>query len=403
MHYSSLRKIFEALRLFPLPEAYESGGRQYIYDQCRRKSVMATPEEKIRQLVVHYLRRVLHTPIRCMQTEVSLRRYGYTNRNDRADIIILRPDGETVLAVIECKAPQVPIGEGVINQTLRYAKALNAEYAFAANGSELAVYGFDKRKGYVPIKAPGSYGKMCRSFNNAVPQIRTIDERPALQKLNSIKFVRKYYDDYIGRQTDDKLLPFIANLCDGLRDISVRMKPAPYSYFTLKEDLGVRTMEITVPGGGTFNNNNYRMFKVKNSDGEEFAVGLAVSVYGGAGSEKTMIAAAVDNGSRCHHALQLILDTNVRISNDNIGIYYEITHSGKINVGRRGCARNSETVNFVKNEMPSLIGTDGRIHLGKIHDGELISSASREFVELFDCLVSYVLILEKFRAVKLRE
>lgn len=64
----------------------------------------------------------------------------------------------------------------------------------------------------------------------------------------------------------------------------------------LEQDLGIRTMEIVVPGGARFNNNNYRVFKTKDKSGQSFKVGLAVSVYGGEKNEKTMLAVAVDNG-----------------------------------------------------------------------------------------------------------
>ena len=314
--------------------------------------------------------------------------------------MILRPDGNTILAVIECKAAHVEISEEVIGQMLRYAKALNTEYAFATNGHDFFAYGFQRKKGYLPVECPGSYREMCLSCENPVPQSQTIGMRSDLHKLNDIKFIRRTYYDYIGGQTRDELLPFIANLCDGLRDISECLKPEEYSGFFLEQDLGIRTMEIVVPGGARFNNNNYRVFKTKDKSGQSFKVGLAVSVYGGEKNEKTMLAVAVDNGKRCHHALQLILDTNTIISSDEAGIYYELTHNGKINVGRRGCAKISEVMEYVKRENPSLASADGRIHFGRIHGDELLFVTSAEFAEVFDRLISYVLILEKFREFK---
>lgn len=388
------------LRFIPSPKTYVSEGKEYVYDRCRRKKVVLTPEERVRQSVVSYFRWILRTPLRYMQTEVSMKRYGYTSRKDRADLLILRPDGNTILAVIECKAAHVEISEEVIGQMLRYAKALNTEYAFATNGHDFFAYGFQRKKGYLPVECPGSYREMCLSCENPVPQSQTIGMRSDLHKLNDIKFIRRTYYDYIGGQTRDELLPFIANLCDGLRDISECLKPEEYSGFFLEQDLGIRTMEIVVPGGARFNNNNYRVFKTKDKSGQSFKVGLAVSVYGGEKNEKTMLAVAVDNGKRCHHALQLILDTNTIISSDEAGIYYELTHNGKINVGRRGCAKISEVMEYVKRENPSLASADGRIHFGRIHGDELLFVTSAEFAEVFDRLISYVLILEKFREFK---
>ena len=97
------------LRFIPSPKTYVSEGKEYVYDRCRRKKVVLTPEERVRQSVVSYFRWILRTPLRYMQTEVSMKRYGYTSRKDRADLLILRPDGNTILAVIECKAAHVEI------------------------------------------------------------------------------------------------------------------------------------------------------------------------------------------------------------------------------------------------------------------------------------------------------
>ena len=158
------------LRFIPSPKTYVSEGKEYVYDRCRQKKVVLTPEERVRQSVVSYFRWILRTPLRYMQTEVSMKRYGYTSRKDRADLLILRPDGNTILAVIECKAAHVEISEEVIGQMLRYAKALNTEYAFATNGHDFFAYGFQRKKGYLPVECPGSYREMCLSCENPVPQ-----------------------------------------------------------------------------------------------------------------------------------------------------------------------------------------------------------------------------------------
>ena len=80
------------LRFIPSPKTYVSEGKEYVYDRCRRKKVVLTPEERVRQSVVSYFRWILRTPLRYMQTEVSMKRYGYTSRKDRADLLILLSD-----------------------------------------------------------------------------------------------------------------------------------------------------------------------------------------------------------------------------------------------------------------------------------------------------------------------
>lgn len=390
-------------KLFHLHKEYIRDGKRCLYDNCRKKYVTKTPEEMVRQSVIQYFRWILHTPLRNMQTEVSMKRYGYLGRKDRADILLLRPDCHTILAVIECKAAGIPIDEKVIDQLLRYANALNTEYAFATNGTVLKVYRFNQKEGYIETECPTSYKEMCQSYCNETPQVMTLYSRTDLEQLHNLKYIRKNYDDYLGRQSDNQYLPFLANLCDGLRDISVFLNPAQYQLFSLEKDYGIRTMKIGVPGGGNFNNNNYRVFAIRDKEEHTYKCGLAVSVYGGSSEEKTMLAIAVDDGNRCHHALQLILDTNIEMYKFGEKQCYKIYHSGKINVGRKGRAKVKEVLDYVEGRMPALIDKKtGRIYLGKFYSHELIYVTSKEFVSFFEKLISYVLILEEFRIMKTR-
>lgn len=388
-------------KLFHLHKEYMRDGKKCLYDKCRKKYIAKTPEEVVRQSVVRYFRWILHTPLRNMQTEVSMKRYGYLGRKDRADILLLRPDCHTILAVIECKAAGIPIDDKVIDQLLRYANALNTEYAFATNGTVLKVYRFSRKDGYIETECPISYKEMCQSYCNETPQVMTLYTRAALEQLHNLKYIRKNYDDYLGRQSNYQSLPFLANLCDGLRDISVFLSPAQYQLFSLEKDYGIRTIKIGVPGGGNFNNNNYRVFSIRDKEEHTYKCGLAVSVYEGSSEEKTMLAIAVDDGNRCHHALQLILDTNIEMSKSGEKQCYKIYHSGKINVGRKGRAKVKEVLDYVEERMPALIDKKtGRIYLGKFYSHELIYVTSKGFVSFFENIISYVLILEEFRRMK---
>lgn len=82
-----------------------------------------------------------------------MKRYRYLGRKDRADLLLLRRDCRTILAVVECKAAGIPIDEKVVDQLLRYAHALNVEYAFATNGTELRIYRFNQKDGYIWVNS----------------------------------------------------------------------------------------------------------------------------------------------------------------------------------------------------------------------------------------------------------
>ncbi len=177
-------------KLFYLHKEYIRDGKRCLYDKCRKKYIAKTPEEVVRQSVIRYFRWILHTPLRNIQTEVSLKRYGHLGRKDRADILLLRPDCHTILAVIECKAVGIPIDEKVIDQLLRYANALNTEYAFATNGTVLKVYRFNKKDGYIETECPTSYKEMCQSYCNETPQVMTLYSRADLEQLHNLKYIR---------------------------------------------------------------------------------------------------------------------------------------------------------------------------------------------------------------------
>ena len=76
-----------------------------IWDGLRRKHVVLTPEEWVRQHVVHYLITHLGYPRGLLALERGLR---YNQRQKRTDLLALDPAGQPLL-LVECKAPAVPI------------------------------------------------------------------------------------------------------------------------------------------------------------------------------------------------------------------------------------------------------------------------------------------------------
>lgn len=384
-------------RLLPAAKPSTNAGKKCLYDPYRKKFVPATPEEFVRQKALCYFRWLLHVPADCIQVEVHMSRYGYTNNQDRADFILLRPDKRTVLAVVECKAMHVPITQEVRDQALRYAGYLNTEYAFVVNGLSLESYEFEKKGTYHLLSKPKSYKAMCSSHNNPVAQVKRLGQRASLDQLRDPQYIRQHYDEYIGRNTNPRLLFFAANLCDCLRDTRVKLSPASFSNFTLISDLGIRSKKVVTPGGGYFQNNNYRMFTINDPAGHTVHIGLSIAVYG---DEKTMLAVYVEKNNISHHALQLEMDKNVLWMDQGGEGKYVITHTGRINIGRKGPAKTAEVLQYVQEKCPSLVQSDGKILLGQFSGSSLYTLTDRPFQDLFVRLISYTLILEEFRSWK---
>ena len=101
-----------------------------IFDDIRKKFIVLTPEEWVRQHVVHFLLTAKNFPKSQVNVEKIVKINGM---NKRYDIVVYRPDGSIYL-IVECKAPSVPISQNTFDQIARYNLTLNAGYLMVTNG-----------------------------------------------------------------------------------------------------------------------------------------------------------------------------------------------------------------------------------------------------------------------------
>ena len=144
------------LEKYTIENIIERDEKKYFYDNIRKREILITPEEIIRQKVIQYLIEELDVPVEALDEETPLSYYKFPS-NRRPDILILGKNVETgdsvPAVVIECKAPNVILYDEVFDQTLYYANNLQADYILITNGKEYvaAVYDFDKQR-YVDIE-----------------------------------------------------------------------------------------------------------------------------------------------------------------------------------------------------------------------------------------------------------
>ncbi|MFN4144189.1 MAG: type I restriction enzyme HsdR N-terminal domain-containing protein [Runella sp.] len=112
------------------------GGKPHIYDIIRQKYLLITPEEWVRQHVLHWLIEHHRYPKSLMRTEASLQ---YNKLSKRSDILVYDRLGQPFL-LVECKAPQVVLNQPVFDQALRYNATLRAKYLLISNGLEHFVF-----------------------------------------------------------------------------------------------------------------------------------------------------------------------------------------------------------------------------------------------------------------------
>ena len=101
-----------------------------IFDEIRKKFILLTPEEWVRQHVVQFLLQDKKYPKSYINVEKLIK---INDLSKRYDGVVFQPNGDIFL-LIECKAPQVPISQQTFDQIARYNLVLKAKYLMVTNG-----------------------------------------------------------------------------------------------------------------------------------------------------------------------------------------------------------------------------------------------------------------------------
>lgn len=107
-----------------------SGEKVSIFDEIRKKFIVLTPEEWVRQHVVHFLMYEKNFPKSLINVEKLLTLNGLTKRYD---VVVFNPDG-SIFLLIECKAPQIKISQMVFDQIARYNMTMQSQFLMVTNG-----------------------------------------------------------------------------------------------------------------------------------------------------------------------------------------------------------------------------------------------------------------------------
>lgn len=102
----------------------------YIFDELRKKQLVLTPEEWVRQHFIQYLIAEKKFPKTLIQVEGGL---ILNQLQKRSDILVFNTLG-TKVALVECKAPKVKLTEAVFDQAVRYNAVHQAGWIILTNG-----------------------------------------------------------------------------------------------------------------------------------------------------------------------------------------------------------------------------------------------------------------------------
>lgn len=121
----------------------EENGKKLIYDDIRRKSVVLTPEEWVRQHFVHYLREHLGYPRASFALET---RVAAAHTAQRTDTIIYGVGGVPWM-VVEYKAAHLELTRDMWQQICRYNLTYRAAHLVLTNGRQHMVCQIDYQRG----------------------------------------------------------------------------------------------------------------------------------------------------------------------------------------------------------------------------------------------------------------
>ena len=147
----------QPLNLPPVPFKIKKDQSRYkIYDMIRRKYVVLTPEEWVRQHIIHYLINDKHYPAGLTAVEHLV---VINQLRQRADVVIYDRNRKPLL-IVECKAPSVPLTAGVFEQALRYNMVLGVRIVVVSNGITHLAARLDDGGGYVLLSQIPDYAQV---------------------------------------------------------------------------------------------------------------------------------------------------------------------------------------------------------------------------------------------------
>jgi type I site-specific restriction endonuclease len=101
-----------------------------IFDEIRKKFLVLTPEEWVRQNFIRYLVEEKNFPASLMAVETGLK----LNQNQfRADLLVYSKAGNPLM-IVEFKAPEVKITQKTFDQIARYNLRFMVPYLLVSNG-----------------------------------------------------------------------------------------------------------------------------------------------------------------------------------------------------------------------------------------------------------------------------
>ncbi|MDA0314770.1 MAG: type I restriction enzyme HsdR N-terminal domain-containing protein [Bacteroidetes bacterium] len=120
------------------PQLVKKGVKVFVFDLLRKKNILLTPEEWVRQHWIHFLILSKGFPKGLVTSERGL---IYNGLQKRTDLLVFDRQGAPYF-LIECKAPEVEINQKVLSQALAYNQTLKCPFIALSNGNRHIFMGY---------------------------------------------------------------------------------------------------------------------------------------------------------------------------------------------------------------------------------------------------------------------
>ena len=121
--------------------------REYIFDPIRKKWIVLTPEEWVRQHVIAYLVQTERLPASLIAVERMIK---YNKLAKRFDLLLYNRQGRATM-LVECKAPEVKLSNETLFQIATYNMVFKVPYLYVTNGIQHLIYSWDEQGKYIPL------------------------------------------------------------------------------------------------------------------------------------------------------------------------------------------------------------------------------------------------------------
>lgn len=142
----------------------KQGEKYLVYDAFRKKFVVLTSEEWVRQHFLWWLVNTYGYPVSRIITEKQIDVQG---NKLRFDAIVIDDFAQPVM-IIEFKSPEIQLSQTVFDQVAVYNSSLKVANQILSNGLQHIFYTTDtQNRSYLYHKTPPFYSELINSTNNS--------------------------------------------------------------------------------------------------------------------------------------------------------------------------------------------------------------------------------------------